>query len=328
MTIAHSLDHIVVVPRNGYVNRLQAWASAAILGAELDVPVQVLWEPEMVAPASASLLFSEQVVNRSFVDSDVVSEFAGAPHADLPRYLTVDRDRRLVILAGHDQGEQAFMERLGWALADDCRPRTLLIIAGGKFHLPDAADFTRQREVFYQRLEWHPAIIDRTNSELAAHGAGAYLGLHIRQTDRTREAPSARAIRLVLGTLAEESEVRSLFIAADTEAGRRHWAAIARELGLAPWSASNVALDRQTNSAGQDAMVDWLLLGRALTLVYSASSSFGEEAAVAAGRTGYAIALSAGPALQRIRDLAELAHAARTYPARHWNVRRRKANEG
>lgn len=42
----HHLDRIVVVPRNGYVNRLQGWASAAILAAQLDASLHVLWEPE------------------------------------------------------------------------------------------------------------------------------------------------------------------------------------------------------------------------------------------------------------------------------------------
>lgn len=315
MAIEHVLERIIVVPRNGYVNRLQAWASAAILGAELDVPVQVLWEPEPIAPASGTDLFADYRVRAPFVDSAAVTELLGHPHVETPRYLTVDADRRLVVLAGHDRGEQAFMAEVVRVLDHPCRPRALVIIAGGKFHLPEATSFERQRKIFYDGLAWHPSITERVEAELAQHQS--YLGLHIRQTDRSREAPTARALRSALAELRDANEQRSLFIAADTIEAHDHWASVTRSLGFQPWRVDAVEFDRSRVGAGRDAMVDWILLGRAQAIVYSQASSFGEEAAVATGNAEACIALSANASRQRLRDGLGLARAALTYPSRH-----------
>ena len=51
-----SVPNVVVFPRNGYANRLQAWASAAIV-LEWGAPLKVCWEEEAVCPANASSLF-------------------------------------------------------------------------------------------------------------------------------------------------------------------------------------------------------------------------------------------------------------------------------
>lgn len=315
MAIEHFLERVIVVPRNGYANRLQAWASAAILGAELDIPVQVLWEPEAIAPASASDLFAVQRVKASFVGADEVTEILGCAHADAPRYLTIDTDRRVVVLAGHDRGEQVFMAELLRALDHPCRPHTLVVIAGGKFHLPEASSFERQRKIFYDGLAWHPSIADRVEPELLQHQD--FLGLHIRQTDRSREAPTTRALRSALTTLRDTSRTRTLFVAADTADAHERWASITRSLGLESWRVASVDLDRSRVGAGQDAMVDWLLLGHAQAIVYSQSSSFGQEAAVATGNADACIAVSATALRQRVRDGLGLGRAAVTYPSRH-----------
>lgn len=318
MTISHSLDRIVVVPRNGYVNRLQAWASAAILGAELDVPVQVLWESEPIAPARASDLFSNDRVRVSFIDTAAVTELLGQPHEAMPRYLTIQPSRQLVILAGHDLGEQSLMDPLVSALNDSCRPTALVIIAGGKYHLPNSGDFVRQRQVFYERLEWHPTIAERVSK--AMKDRPPFIGVHVRQTDRSREAPTTQAIRAAVTELAGRTGLQSLFIAADSPSAREQLAREVRALGLDPWWTGGIDFDRASAQAGQDAMVDWVLLGRARAIAYSATSSFGEEAAVAAGSSVASIALSASRSRQRLRDAARLGRAAVTYPNRHWRT--------
>lgn len=305
MHIEHSLERIVVVPRNGYVNRLQAWASANILGAELDVPVRVLWETEPVAPAGATLLFSDRLLHSSFIEPDVVTELAGTPHAALPRYLTVDRDRRLVVLAGHDQGEQAFMDRLGPALADECHPQTLLVIAGGKFHLPEATDFARDRAFFYSRVDWSDPITSRVHALAPVHSG--YLGLHIRETDRSLTAPTPRAALDATTRLSEQLGLTSVFVCADTEHALERATDQLGQRGLAPWSADHSNLDRLDPASGQEAIVDWVLLGRSRALVYSAQSSFGQEAAVATGHDVDCVPLSASPTRQVLRAGATLA---------------------
>ncbi len=308
----HSLDRIVLVPRNGYVNRLQAWASSAILAAELDVALEISWEPETVAPATASDLFSQARVARTFVDPESVHALLGVAHVDLPRYVTVLPDRRVVVLAGHDRGEQVLMPELIEALADPCQPTTLLVIAGGKFHLPNATDFARQRRLFYTSLDWSQAVLDACETGQGARGA--YLGLHVRETDRSRQAPSAKAIRTALAELRERTGVTSLFLAADNDAARTTWLEESMRLGLEPWTLTHAQTDRDAAAGGVAALADWRTLAHAAGLVYSAASSFGEEAAIASG--GPSIALTASPGRQRLRGIGALARSAAHYPRR------------
>ncbi len=310
----HHLDQVVVVPRNGYVNRLQAWASSAILAAQLDVPLRIMWETEEPAPAAPAGLFDSSVVARSFWERSRLDALVGGAHEELPRYLTHDRERDLIVLAGHDRGEQAFMGQLAAMLLGLEEPTTLVVIAGGKFHLPTDEDFTRQRAVFYRQLAWHPDLNRRMDEELADHSD--YVALHVRGTDRSLEAPTPRTIRDGLTALADSTDERSLFIAADSEDGRDRWAAEAAVLGFAPWSVQAVDHDRGKATAGLDAMLDWRLLGRSRALVYTAASSFGEEAAVATGNLGGCFPLSATASRQRARTAAQLGRAAATYPRR------------
>ena len=309
-----ALVEVVVIPRNGYVNRLQAWASAAILAAQLDVPLRVLWEPEAPAPTPASELFSPALISESFWDRSKVDDLVRGHHESLPRYLSLDTERRLIVLAGHDRGEQTFMEQLFALLSTLDTPATLLIIAGGKFHLPTCEGFSRRRTDFYDRMSWHPELDRRIAVERSARQD--YVGLHIRGTDRSIEAPTSRTIREGLGRLRDSCTERSLFVAADTPESRDQWSTIAADFGFAPWSAMSVNHDRAHVGSGRDALVDWRLLGGSSALIYPSSSSFGEEAAVATGNLDGCIGLSASLVRQRVRVAARMGRSAITYPSR------------
>ena len=140
-----SLTDLVVIPRNGYANRLQAWASAALLAQELSVPLSVVWEAEDIAPAEFGDLFVASPDGPKLLAAEALRERISADHRELPRYLNVDPERRLIVLAGHDRGEQTFMDKLDAALSHPCRPTLMVIIAGGKFTW-DSANMKSNRE--------------------------------------------------------------------------------------------------------------------------------------------------------------------------------------
>lgn len=311
----HALERIVIVPVNGYVNRLQAWASASIIGAELDVPVQVLWEPEPIAAAPAEALFTPQRVRMSFVEAPEVTGLLGSLHRDLPRYLTVDRGRRLVFLAGHDRGEQVFMGELVEALRDPSRPTSLVIVAGGTFSLPGTEDASEQRRrAFYRQIDWHPMIEERVAAVL--DDREPFVGLHIRGTDRSRQAPTTRALTGALRSLSKDTGLTSVFIAADSASARHDWVSRVDSLGLLPWTIGDIDFDRSEAAAGIDAIVDWIVLGRSHAIIYSASSSFGSEAALATNSPAGCLALEAPPTLVAWRAASHLAQSASGYPRR------------
>ena len=298
----HALERIVVVPVNGYGNRLQAWASAHALGVDLGVPVQVLWEPEPVAAASAADLFSHDLLARSFIGTAEVEGLLGASHVALPRYL-VERGDALM-LAGHDRGEQAFMGELEARLAMG-RHRVLVIVAGGNFHLPRAGDPRERRRAFYRQLTWSERVSHRTHD--AIRGAGRYIGLHVRGTDRSVTAPSERRLKGALARLAAQVDAPGVYVAADTRIARDRWAAICGSLGLEPRWLPDPELDRGARSGGIDAIADWRALASSLGLAYASDSTFGAEAVVASGTWGLSIGVRAPRPVQwgrRVRALA------------------------
>jgi hypothetical protein len=239
----------------------------------------------------------------------------GGQHSELPRYLTRDDDQDLLILAGHDRGEQSFMPRLIDQLHGPASPSTLVVIAGGKFALPTTMHFQERRGTFYRDIRWHSQIRERVRKSLSDREA--YYGLHIRGTDKTREAPTTLQIRRALHRLKGEGRSRSLFITADTPQARSRWMGIAEQTGFLPWITDHDVGDREIATAGLDAMVDWQVLAGAIGSTYSGTSTFGEEAAIAGDYAGVAIPLRAPVAIRAVRDAGAWGHALMTYPKRH-----------
>lgn len=315
MRAPDTLEQVVLVPRNGLGNRLQAWASAAILAAQLDVPLKVMWEPEAPAPARPEDLFAAEALDRSFVDRQWLDRLLGVPHETLPRYLTVDSGSRSVILAGHDRGEQVFMPAMMGTLADASEARSLVIIAGGLFCLDSSQDFLMQRSMFYRSIPWAMELHETARSQAARHSP--YTALHIRQTDRSLEAPTTATIRRGLATLASRVSDRRLFIAADTPEGRELWARESKRQGFLPWMSQDTVFERTVTSGALSSAVDWMLLAGATVIAYPSASTFSAEAAVASGNADVSIPMQASPRRQRMRVWHMHARNALTYPVRH-----------
>ena len=282
-----------------------------------------MWEPEPAAPASFDQLFAGPPtfagLSHSWLDRSALDEFIGAPHEDLPRYLTMSEDDRFAVLAGHDRGEQVFMDQVVALNERVGQPLTLVIIAGGLFHhhrsSPDAERaFTAERREFYSSLQWHGEILQRAAEVSRTVDYGA---LHLRTTDRSLEAPTDRAITSALSHMRSQMGMTSLFIAADTSEGREVWSAKTRAIGFDPWSVDDTDFSRVTLSGGHSAAVDWLLLSRAQGITFAAASTFSLEAATAAGCQTWPLVASS--LTKRLRRGRSHLRNVITYPSRKFN---------
>jgi hypothetical protein len=298
---------VIVVPRNGYVNRMQAWASASILANTWDAGLDVVWEREEIAAAELNDLVRTGDLTGRCITAQELTDVLGVPHQSMDRYLTIDKDRGTAFLAGHDRGEQAFIDQLHAVLVDEPTISTVVIVAGGKFCLPGTAAFASKRREFYFDLPWVSRISDDVAS--LSDSMAAYLGLHIRETDRSHEAPTHKAITSALLEISKKSQTTNVFLAADTPEARRWWSAHLEGLGLSVWSNPDDNLDRSDARSGPAAMVDWLTLGRAEGLVFSAASSFGHEAAVMCGDAALVRGLRASPVRRYSRKFRRISGA-------------------
>lgn len=295
------IDRVIVIPRNGYANRLQAWASAQALADHVGAPLEIVWEAEAVATTPADAIFSPDLITEHFVSGSLVEDLLGMPHVDFPRYLTALPDRRVIVLAGHDRGEQAFMADLSQLLSTLTAPTTLVIIAGGLFQLDSSTDAESARRDVYRGLAWSARLNELVTAAREDHPT--FAALHVRQTDRSRQAPSDAAIRAGLRHLRDLVPERSLLICADTDAARRRWAEESRTLGFQPWSVEGVHFDRGSSDNGLYALLDWRLMASATGVVHPNASTFSTEAVVAGDVAETSVALRAGALTQAGRGL-------------------------
>jgi len=309
-----ALERIIVVPRNGYANRLQAWASSSALSEIWQVPLEVCWEPEPIAPATQTDFFDPDAPV-DWITPEELTDLLGSPHHMLPRYLTEMPERGLLVLAGHDRGEQHFMHQMREGVERAAQPLTLVIMAGGQFGVVGDQQQRAYRSQFYRALPWSRDISHAVETALA--GRGPFIGLHIRQTDRSREAPTPKQLNLALRAMVENTGIRDAFIAADSSVALARWRNDVTSMGFNPWSVQTRSHDRGSRQASIDALIEWQILGHSSAVIYSARSSFGAEAAVMAGNVPIA-ALQSSANQQRLRALREMLRAAVTYPARHW----------
>jgi len=68
------LKRIIIIPRNGYLNRLQAIASAAIIAENLDIELKIYWETELNWATNYRTLFDveyfrDKFVNKAYLDT-------------------------------------------------------------------------------------------------------------------------------------------------------------------------------------------------------------------------------------------------------------------
>ena len=317
------VERLLVYPRSGYTNRLQAIASSAILARQLGARFQICWELEEVVPGGAQETFTDAFCDEFVLDADQVRSDYGFRREELPRYLNVDPARRLVVLAGHDRGEQVFMSELSAALTEPCNPTTLVIIAGGQFFMPAAGvpdrewleEFRNLRCSYYRELPLNSTIEGSVSNSLA--GREPFLGLHLRYSDRAHQAPLEAEIRRALIKIRDASGLASVFIASDTAKARTKWVTECKSLGLQPWFIEQDVWDRSKTGSGYAALVDWRVLGHSQRLVYFSESTFAVEAAVAASAYDRSIALAPNLRQGAAVKSRELIRAAVTYPKRH-----------
>jgi len=303
------------VPRNGYINRLQAWASASILANILATPLEVAWESETIAPAEPSELFSEKQDGARFIAIQQVNTLLGIAHDQLPRYLQISPDNTLITLAGHDRGEQVFMNDLLTKIQGSREIQTLIIIAGGKFHLGNENTFQAARRDFYRRITWSQGIQQKVDEAL--ENRSHFSGLHIRGTDHSLTAPSKQAMTQALARMTQQADTQDLFITADTGNTLNEWSEIAESLHLRPWSIQHASYDRTQTHAGVAALIDWNILRHSKGIVYSKISSFAEEASVASDFNEISRALSSSQTRQQVRKVRMFAESVMSYPRRH-----------
>ena len=300
---------VILQPQNGYINRIQALASAALLARELGAEFEVQWIPSPAAPANPESIFSPE-----FLEC-----FAPSPSAwELKPYLNYDPVSAVVTLAGLDKGEQTFMPDLKSLLESDCVISEIRISAGGKFSISQkCSSFLEDRRSFYKEdLKLSSEIEGEVVSQVLAQVD--YIGLHLRYSDRNHQAPTRRQTLRAVKAVCITTNVSSVFIATDTPSSLKWWRKKLQNFGISAWWFDPEIVIGNPDREAKMALIDWRILGNSKGVVYFAESSFGEEAAVASGCDRKSIGLSTSVIRTRFVRLGQHFRSTLTYPKRHF----------
>ena len=308
------ISSVIIVPRNGYVNRLQAVASAAILAEDLGADFQMCWESQEVAPAPPEMIFGPAFLDQVALSPHEFQVQVGIDYLDVPKFL--NEDPRNIFLAGYEFGEQHFMQDLRRRIDQLHETKDLVISAGGHFSIDPTAEATNERGNWYRQLSFATEIATVAKRLIDQHVP--YLGLHLRYTDRSHQTPLDRDIKAAILSQVDKTGINSVFIASDTAQRRDKWLEVLSSLELHPWYAESIAINRSHELAGVSAMVDWVVLGHARSSVYFAASSFGHEAAVMAKTVGISSPLSAHGLTRAQSRGKEIWKSLMNYPRNHW----------
>ena len=300
------VTRVVIRPLSGYINRIQAVASAYLLAQDLDSELAVSWVPEQVSPALPQEIFAQ----------DFMKELSfGAEFGAVAPYLNFDPGRKIISLAGLDKGEQFFMGELIELIKSITGEVEIHISAGGKYSL-DSVGFDQRRKDFYQHtLRFVNQIEDAALS--TAKRNEPYIALHLRYSDRSHQAPTRNQIERTMSTVSASTHVNSLFIASDSLAEREYWYTRSKKIGLIPWTFTDQSLDRSSASSAVGALIDWRLLGASRGVVYFAESSFGEESAIACN-SDHSFGLGTNLLRSRIVSVQRWVRDLITFPQRRW----------
>ena len=295
-----SVEQVIVLPRNGYINRLQAMASSAILANRIGANFGVLWESDSVAPAPIESIFTANSLPQgAFMGLGELNEILPFRIDKFPRYVAhceSNQGDRVVTLAGHDRGEQPLMSELS-QVVKDLQPKILVIAAGGRFSMDtgsqpvtwDSPTFRASRASWYGGVKFATEI-DSTWSELLGQPT---LGLHLRYSDRSHQTPSRGEISKAVGKLVERTGVNRVFVASDSARERERWLSVLRSNGLDAWSYfPKLQSTPKFISGAVAAIIDWRILSQTAGSVFFQESSYGYEASVASGNFENSFGLS------------------------------------
>jgi hypothetical protein len=283
---------LIIVPRNGYINRIQAIASASILAEDLNFELKIYWDTEPNWATDYYSLFDEKFYSNKFVNKKYVDEALNYKNLfQLPNYLNVSRDGGFISLIGADKDEQRFICELVNLLNINQEINTILIVAGAKFYIGDPDEFILRRADFYNSIIWNSRISN--NYLLNLFLEAEYVGIHIRRTDRFLSAPSTNQILKELKVMRSKTNLNTVFIACDNKRDREKWCKILRGLNLDVIDLDIQEFDRKEVSTGIFAIPDWIMLSRSVCIIYHGHSSFSQEASILNKRSDYSKGLVA-----------------------------------
>ena len=276
---------VKLIPRNGLGNRLQAITSAILLSEDIGGEVKILWGKESLLPLNAEEVFSQSTLTRYF-DTNSEAQI-NRLIKETPQFLSTVADE--IFLRGNRLGEQKFMRKIKKLLTKNQNYQQMTIIAGGQFELDrhfssrsNVEKFQERRHLVYNDINFTEEINSEAE-EMLRRIDQPYIALHLRGTDRAHQAIPDNLLVQQCIRKSEILGVKSFLILGDLAERIVRVSQLFQEMSITPQISPVDELARNTSSGAKMAILDWLLLKNAVSIVASKNSTFAIEASVAGG---------------------------------------------
>ena len=275
---------IIAIPRNGFGNRMQMLASSHLMAKQLNAELFVHWTEQPVFKASHQVLFDE-IPGVKFLDK---LELGTSDTMELPRFTNLDRDKKRITLKNLRIGDQSFMPTLRYMLAMNPEASEIWIDSGEKFLLEgkrnfkDSEKFRKSRMEFYDGIKFNGNIIEASSSLMNRLGS-EYWAIHIRYNDRRKETIDNRSIirKVTRSGPITNNLGKKVFIASDDTSRGEDLQNLLEHEGFQVFFDVNKNRNRLNSNEVQEAIVDWLALKKAKSVVSFGGTTFSYEAVVA-----------------------------------------------
>ncbi len=247
--------------------------------------MKILWGKESLLPLKAEEVFSQSTLE-SFFDLVPKAEIDSILE-ETPQFLTTVTDQ--IFLRGNRLGEQKFMRKIRKLLVSKQVYKQMTIIAGGQFELnrqlisrKNNKRFQERRTDVYKEIEFTEEINSEAKRMMQELNQ-PYIALHLRGTDRAHQAIPDELLIQASIRQSKRMGIESLLVVGDSAERISKVAQLFRERSIAPQISPVHELARTTSSGAKMAILDWLLLKNAASIVASENSTFAVEASVAGG---------------------------------------------
>ena len=267
---------LILIAKNGLGNRLRAIASASQLSQLLGPELLVFWPPYDGAATDWDDLF-DQPREFTFINSRE-AESRGVMDAEIPQGL--HESSYMVTLRGGGVGEQIYIRDFSSLAQKNCSA-LCVVVSGGYFdsrarNIRQVARLSASsRRHLVQHLPIKSEILELAE---AARPVGPYIGLHLRGTDRRKEAASPQRLTNIAKRVATRQGVNEVFICADSEPLRTSAVEQLSGAGLQVHFDSYLPTRRDVEGE-KHALADFVNLRSSTHLVGALASTFATEAA-------------------------------------------------
>jgi hypothetical protein len=255
---------LIIIPVNGFCNRIRAIVSAKIIADDLNIPLYIKWKPDKnICNCHYNDIFGDNSNLWNITDEDTGTFKSG-----------LKSNNNICTLKGEQRGEQYYITNF---YENNCSKK--IIKSGGNFYYTkkyNKDQFNNKKNEIYKLIKFNDIIYEKYK-ELLIDKPKEYIGIQLRSKDFFfKQMYSTINIELLIDSILKCKNNNILLIGDDKDFINKYKSILIKH-NLNIYT-SDIDYDRNSVIGIQLGVVDFLLLSNAKHIFVTKESSFGNEA--------------------------------------------------